>query len=104
VAAVHVYFPDPWWKTRHRKRRLFTPAFAGECARVLASGGMLHLASDVEDYFAESVDMLAQLGDLIALAPPAATNAEHEMDYLTNFERKYRRGGRPIHRGLWQKK
>ena len=39
VAAMHVYFPDPWWKTRHRKRKLFTLAFAEQCARVLMDGG-----------------------------------------------------------------
>lgn len=35
VQAIHVYFPDPWWKRRHRKRRLFTEAFAGACVRAL---------------------------------------------------------------------
>ena len=48
VAAVHVYFPDPWWKKRHRKRRVFTPAFAADAARALAPGGRLLVASDVE--------------------------------------------------------
>src|SRR5262249_4029016 len=47
VSAVHVYFPDPWWKKRHRKRKLFTRAFAEACARVLQIGGRLHFATDV---------------------------------------------------------
>jgi len=51
VAAVHVLFPDPWWKKRHKKRRVFTPEFAADAARVLAPGGRLHVASDVEEYF-----------------------------------------------------
>src|SRR5262249_31661062 len=51
VQAVHVYFPDPWWKKRHHKRRLFTAEFAVQCQRVLHEGGRLHLVTDVEDYF-----------------------------------------------------
>jgi tRNA (guanine-N7-)-methyltransferase len=47
VAAYHLYFPDPWWKRRHHKRRLLTPSFCAALARTLAPGGFLHLASDV---------------------------------------------------------
>jgi tRNA (guanine-N7-)-methyltransferase len=104
VAAMHVYFPDPWWKNRHRKRRLFTEAFASACARVLISGGYLHFVSDVEDYFAESARMLARLNWMTELPAPAVRAPNHEMDFLTNFERKYRREGRPIYRGVWQKR
>jgi tRNA (guanine-N7-)-methyltransferase len=103
VAALHIYFPDPWWKNRHRKRRLLTEPFVAECARVLQKGGRLHLVSDVEDYFAGSTDMIARLGSLMPLPPPEAKSPEHEMDFLTNFERKYRRAGKPIYRGQWQK-
>jgi len=103
VAAVHVYFPDPWWKNRHRKRRLFTEPFAAQCARVLAGGGHLHLVSDVETYFAETVSMLAQVDVLTPSRPAEVKDPEHEMDFLTNFERKYRRQGRSIHRGLWRR-
>jgi tRNA (guanine-N7-)-methyltransferase len=103
VAAVHVYFPDPWWKNRHRKRRLFTEPFAAQCARVLASGGHLHFVSDVETYFAETALMLAQIDVLAPSRPPEVKDPEHEMDFLTNFERKYRRQGRSIHRGLWRR-
>ncbi len=51
IQALHVYFPDPWWKNRHRKRRLFTQPFAIECERVLRSGGRFHLVSEVEENF-----------------------------------------------------
>jgi tRNA (guanine-N7-)-methyltransferase len=103
VAAMHVYFPDPWWKNRHRKRRLFTELFAAECARVIAGGGQLHLVSDVPEYFAETTRLLRQFEVLIPLPTPEVKDPEHEMDFLTNFERKYRRQGRPIYRGLWRK-
>src|SRR6185312_9432534 len=52
VQAVHVYFPDPWWKKRHHKRRIFTPEFVAEVARVLAPGGRLLAATDVPEYAA----------------------------------------------------
>jgi tRNA (guanine-N7-)-methyltransferase len=103
VAAIHVYFPDPWWKNRHRKRRLFTEAFAVQCARVLTIGGRLHLVSDVQAYFEESARMLAHLQVFTPLPPPDVRDPQHEMDFLTNFERKYRREGRPIYRGVWGK-
>jgi tRNA (guanine-N7-)-methyltransferase len=98
VEAVHVYFPDPWWKTRHRKRRLFTPAFATEATGVLAPGGRLHFASDVQEYFEGSVQMLGEQKALRVVAhetPPGAA--------LTNFEHKYRVEGRPIYRAVLEK-
>ena len=101
VAAVHIYFPDPWWKKRHHKRRLFTPEFAEQCARVLKPGGRLHFASDVADYFAESDEMLKRLGAFTALAWPLDGDAA---DYLTNFERKYRQEGRAIYRARYERR
>ncbi|MSQ96683.1 MAG: tRNA (guanosine(46)-N7)-methyltransferase TrmB [Gemmataceae bacterium] len=99
VAALHVYFPDPWWKNRHRKRKLFTRDFAVECARVLKTTGRLHFVTDVADYFAESVEMLKDVPVLQTLPV-----SNEDTDYLTNFERKYRLEGRAIYRALYQKK
>jgi tRNA (guanine-N7-)-methyltransferase len=103
VAAVHVYFPDPWWKNRHRKRRLFTQEFARQCVHVLQVGGHLQLVSDVAEYFAETAGMLEECEALTVLAAPEAGAPRHDLDYLTNFERKYRKEGRAIFRGVWQK-
>lgn len=50
LARVLVFFPDPWPKKRHHKRRLVQPGFAAEVARVLAPGGIVHLATDWDDY------------------------------------------------------
>ncbi len=52
VQAVHIYFPDPWWKRRHHRRRLFTPQFAAALAGVLVARGRLYVATDVEEVFA----------------------------------------------------
>ncbi len=60
LARVLVFFPDPWPKKRHHKRRLIQPAFTAELARVLAPGGMLHLATDWADYTEHMQAVLAQ--------------------------------------------
>lgn len=55
VAAVHLYFPDPWWKRSHWKRRIYTPALFDAAARALARGGLIHTATDVP-HVAELID------------------------------------------------
>jgi tRNA (guanine-N7-)-methyltransferase len=102
LQAVHVYFPDPWWKKRHHKRRLFDAEFVAGCARVLKSGGRLHVVSDVEEYFGIMKELLAVQARLRELPPPEVKAPEHDLDYLTNFERKYRKEGRPIYRAAYE--
>jgi len=99
VQAVHVYFPDPWWKARHRKRRVFTPEFAHTVGTILKPGGQLWLATDVEAYHGVMAQIVRDLGPaFVERPPPSPTEPEHDMDYLTNFERKFRKEGRPIYR------
>lgn len=104
VQAVHVFFPDPWWKKRHWKRRVFTPEFAVQCARILRPGGRLHVVTDVADYFAVMQELLARHTPLAALPLPPVNTPAHDLDYLTNFERKFRKEGRPIYRGLYERR
>lgn len=69
VAAVHVYFPDPWWKKRHAKRRLMVnPPFLAAIGRVLAPGGELHFWTDVREYYEAALAVLAELRQAPALA------------------------------------
>lgn len=96
VQAVHVYFPDPWWKKRHHKRRVFTAEFTETCARVLVPGGRLHVASDVGEYFAIITDLLNAQPMFAPLPSPAPREPVHDFDYLGNFERKYRKEGKQI--------
>ncbi len=99
VEAMHVYFPDPWWKHRHRKRRLFTEDFVQSCVRVLRVGGRLHFVTDVLDYYTESLEIVAKVTALNRIEFPELSADE----YLTNFEKKYREEGRPIHRALFER-
>ena len=103
VQAIHVYFPDPWWKKRHLKRRVFTADFAGHCERVLRPGGRLHVVTDVGEYFQVITDLLTARSGLHSLPPPDPNQPAHDLDYLTNFERKFRKAGRAIFRGMYER-
>jgi tRNA (guanine-N7-)-methyltransferase len=104
VRAVHVYFPDPWWKQRHRKRRVFTPDFAADAARALVVGGRLFVASDVEEYFGMMSAILRAM-PAFAERPAEALLAAPQTDagYATNFERKARSSGTPVWRAVYER-
>jgi len=101
--AIHAYFPDPWWKKRHLKRRLFTVDFAVQCERTLQSGGRLYIVTDVGDYFAVMADLLQHHTRLKLLPHPDPKEPSHDLDYMTNFERKFRKEGRTICRGVYER-
>jgi tRNA (guanine-N7-)-methyltransferase len=103
VQAVYVFFPDPWWKKRHQKRRVFTPEFAVQCERILCPHGRLHVVTDVEAYFYLITDLLARNTQLRPVPPLPPTEPAHDMDYLTNFERKCRKQGRPVYRAAYER-
>jgi tRNA (guanine-N7-)-methyltransferase len=103
LRAVHVYFPDPWWKKRHKKRRVFTESLLGAIVCGLEPGGKLHLATDVDEYFEAIRSLIALDRCLSELPAPTVREPEHDLDYLTNFERRFRIEGRAIHRATYQK-
>ena len=98
VRAIHVYFPDPWWKKRHKKRRVFTAELVTEMERTLIPGGMVQIASDVEEYFGVIQGLMAANPRFHRQAGREPAEPEHPMDYLTHFERKYRLEGRAVFR------
>ncbi|NBS31536.1 MAG: tRNA (guanosine(46)-N7)-methyltransferase TrmB [Planctomycetia bacterium] len=101
LRAVHVYFPDPWWKARHRKRRILNPVFLAHAARLLDSTGQLHIWTDVEEYFQEAVVATAATG---RFGPPAEEPAGGPgSDYRTHFERRTRLAGAPVWRAVFQR-
>jgi tRNA (guanine-N7-)-methyltransferase len=97
LAEIRIYFPDPWHKKRHSKRRLIQPAFARLLARKLAPGGLLHLATDWEPYAERMWDVLD--------AEPAFENRAGPRDYFprpawrpeTHFEAR----GLRLGHGVW---
>ncbi|MCA9123004.1 MAG: tRNA (guanosine(46)-N7)-methyltransferase TrmB [Planctomycetaceae bacterium] len=103
VDAVHVYFPDPWWKDRHRKRRVMKPDFLKDIQRVLRPGGALHFWTDVEEYFQTTLVMIAAE---VSLEGPLSVDerpAEHDLDYRTHFERRMRLHDEPVYRSEFRK-
>ncbi len=98
LRAVHVYFPDPWWKSRHKKRRVFGEPLVADVERTLTPGGDLWVATDVEEYFGVIRELVARHPRFEPRPLAEPKTPEHDFDYLTNFERKYRIEGRPIFR------
>jgi tRNA (guanine-N7-)-methyltransferase len=103
VEAVHVYFPDPWWKKRHHKRRVWTPEFAADCVRVLRSGGKLHVATDVPEYFEHIRQLLDGQSALRRLSAEEQTGPPRPEELLTNFERKARAKGGSVYRAEYER-
>jgi len=95
LAGVHIFFPDPWHKKKHHKRRLIQPAFVAGLVTRLAPGGYLHCATDWQPY---AEQMLQVLSDEPQLANTAAAYAPRP-DYrpLTKFEQR----GLKLGHGVW---
>ncbi|MGO9058643.1 MAG: tRNA (guanine(46)-N(7))-methyltransferase TrmB [Candidatus Binataceae bacterium] len=95
VAAYHIYFPDPWPKSRHSRHRLFTPSMVSGLARSLEPGGHLYVATDVHWYFEHIRSLLAQRGFQSAegLVPGVGK---------TNFGRRFMAAGRAVQAGCFQ--
>ncbi len=97
VSVLHIYFPDPWPKARHHKRRLIQPAFMPSVTRILRPGGRLQVVTDHQGYFEENIEPSVRGSELSVVdynRPGSAGDGEF---VGTNFERKYRREGRPFH-------
>lgn len=103
LAAVHVYFPDPWWKKRHRKRRVMNESFLTDVVRTLQPGGRLHFWTDVEEYFETGLALVAEHTPLIGPLAVAETPAAHDLDFRTHFERRMRMAGLPVYRSEFSK-
>jgi tRNA (guanine-N7-)-methyltransferase len=95
LAGVHVYFPDPWHKKRHHKRRLIQPDFVRLLAGRLAPGGYLHCATDWEPYAEQMLEVLSAEPALVNTAEDYAPRPEWRP--LTKFENR----GLKLGHGVW---
>lgn len=91
AAAVHVYFPDPWPKSRHQKRRLFDPETVDLVVGLLADDGRLLFATDFLEYGEKVYEILATYPGLAVFR-----RDRWEEGPRTNYEAKYEAEGRPI--------
>lgn len=103
ATAVHVYFPDPWWKQRHRKRRVLKAPFLADIERVLKPEASLHFWTDVREYFEATLDLIAQTTSLLGPLAVPEHPAEHEFDYRTHFERRTRLHQQPVYRAEFRR-
>ena len=95
--AVHLYFPDPWHKTRHHKRRLVQPPFVERIRHKLKPGGHFHLATDWDDYARQMLAVLSAAAGFRNLSPSGDFVPRPSYRPLTKFEQ---RGARLGH-GVW---
>jgi tRNA (guanine-N7-)-methyltransferase len=97
LAGINLFFPDPWPKKRHHKRRLVQPAFAALVVRKLAPGGYLHAATDWEDYASQMAEVLA--------AEPGMRRAEDSAARpATKFELRGLKLGHKVHDFLFRRR
>ncbi len=97
LAAIHVHFPDPWWKRRHHRRRLVDEGMSTLLLRLLRPGGLLDCRTDVERYALEAIERLEAEGfendvgrGAFAAAPPDEIPSTREKRYLATGQRVWR--------------
>ncbi|MFN7292936.1 MAG: tRNA (guanosine(46)-N7)-methyltransferase TrmB [Pirellula sp.] len=103
IDAVHVYFPDPWWKAKHKKRRVLNEQSLQNIERILKPNGELHFWTDVLDYYELTLELIDQVTTLDGPFFVDTPEAKHDMDYRTHFERRTRRNGLPVYRSRYCK-
>ncbi|HEV6965797.1 MULTISPECIES: tRNA (guanosine(46)-N7)-methyltransferase TrmB [Roseateles] len=95
LAGVHIFFPDPWHKKRHNKRRLIQPAFVAQLVKHLAPGGYLHCATDWQPYAEQMLEVLSAEPALLNTAAGYADKPAYRP--LTKFEAR----GLKLGHGVW---
>lgn len=100
--GVHIFFPDPWPKARHHKRRLIQPEFISLLCRHLKPGGYVHAATDWEDYAEQILEVLSGEPQLINTDADYATRPEYRP--LTKFEQRGLRLGHGVWDVIFQKR
>ena len=95
LSGVHIFFPDPWHKARHQKRRLIQAPFIELLVSRIASGGYLHCATDWENYAEQMLEVLSSSAELINTADTYAARPHYRP--VTKFEQR----GLKLGHGVW---
>ncbi len=104
LSDAHIYFPDPWWKKAHRKRRIVRPDVVQMIEARLRHGGIFHFWTDVKEYFDSGVEIIKRSTNLIGPFPIPERPARDHMDFLSHFERRTRLHEQPVYRSYFVKK
>lgn len=94
--GVRIYFPDPWPKKRHHKRRILQPAFVGLLAARMRSGAILHLATDWAPYAEHMLEVLRGSDRFANLSPAGGSCPRPDWRPVTKYERRGERLGHPV--------
>ena len=97
LSVLHIYFPDPWPKVRQQKRRSVQPKFMPDVIRVLKPGGQIRVVTDHQGYWEEDIQPTITGSGLKVITYDRPGTAGEGETVGTNFERKYRREGRPFY-------
>jgi tRNA (guanine-N7-)-methyltransferase len=99
LAGIHLFFPDPWHKLRHNKRRLVQPAVLPRLLARLAMGGTIHCATDWEPYAQQMLEVFSAEPRLCNLGTPELGGYAPKPDYRP--ETKFERRGLKLGHGVW---
>ena len=99
LAGVHVFFPDPWHKARHHKRRLIQPGFVTLLASRIARGGTLHCATDWQDYAGQMLEVLDGEASLVNASATGYSSASNPI--ASRPETKFETRGKRLGHGVW---
>jgi tRNA (guanine-N7-)-methyltransferase len=97
ASALHIYFPDPWPKKKHRRHRIINDNFPALARSALASGGKVYLRTDDADYFSQMIEVFAASKEFQKIETPVEL-----AEVLTDFEREFNARGIPTLRAAYQ--
>lgn len=99
TTALHIYFPDPWPKKKHRRHRLINEQFPALARAVLTPGGGVFLRTDDADYFAQMNEVFSAAGEFAPIETPSSL-----AEVTTDFEREFNAQGIPTLRAAYRAK
>jgi len=104
LAGVRLYFPDPWPKKRHHKRRIVQPAFVALLERKIKPGGSVHMASDWPPYAEHMLQLMTKSSEFENCAPSGGFHPRPDWRAPTKYETRGRRLGHRVHDLIFRRK